>query len=468
MTPKLVAQILEELTAVTPDTDVAYRNHYRWVKTFNPIRFQEVEHQVPRLRKKGVYLITGGMGQIGLTLARYLAENFNARLILVGRKELPARDQWEQILASTGNGDITALRIREIKQMEAWGSQVLTSGTDVTDQAGMEVLISRAEQRFGTINGVIHAAGDTRGAIMRSIEHVTPSDCQQQFMPKIYGLLTLEKVLQGKKLDFCWLTSSLSPILGGLGLSAYSAANHFMDTFVKWLRHSNWRNPQYWISVNWADWKFTTGKEKSPVGVNRRESGDMKREAWWMMPYEGIETFRRILVHNSAQQVVVSTVDLQARLDRWVAMESLRGETSPKSMTVSYRTRPQLETGYVKPANRIEQVIAEVLQDFLGIEEVGTHDNFFELGATSLNIIQINGIAREKLQQDISVMWWFDHPTIKTLSAYLLEQTRENPGEESVDKVEVKEKQAEEKRVRAVKKGQNRLQQLKKQVTEKE
>jgi acyl carrier protein len=112
----------------------------------------------------------------------------------------------------------------------------------------------------------------------------------------------------------------------------------------------------------------------------------------------------------------------------------------------------------VKPASPIENAIAEVLQDFLGIEEVGTQDNFFELGATSLNIIQINTIARKKLQRDISVMWWFEHPTIKTLSGHLLEQTRENPGEEAVTR------ETEEKRALAVEKGKTRLEQLKKRV----
>jgi NAD(P)-dependent dehydrogenase (short-subunit alcohol dehydrogenase family)/acyl carrier protein len=404
------------------------------------------------------------MGRIGMTLASYLAQSLKAKLILVGRSELPGRDQWEQILASAGNRDITALKIRELKQMEAEGGQVLMFFTDVTDQAGMEAVISQAEQRFGPINGVIHAAGDTRSTIMRSVERVTPSDCQQQFMPKIYGLLTLEKVLRGKKLDFCWLTSSLSPILGGLGFSAYSAANHFMDAFVKWIQHQNPGNPAYWISVNWADWKIDLGREKSPNDGNSQEPGEMNREAWWMMPHEGIETFRRILSHCGAHQVVVSTVDLQDRLDRWVTMKSIREpreDRSQKPTTISYRSRPQLETSYVKPANPIENAIAEVLQDFLGIEEVGTHDNFFELGATSLNIIQINSAAREKLHQDISVMWWFEHPTIKTLSGHLLEQTRKNADGEAVVKV----KETEEKRVRAVEKGKTRLGQLKKRVT---
>jgi acyl carrier protein len=306
---------------------------------------------------------------------------------------------------------------------------------------------------------VIHAAGVTWN-LQQAIEHVTYSDCQQQFMPKIYGLLTLEKVLRGKKLDFCWLTSSLSPILGGLGFSAYSAGNHFMDAFVNWHHQSNAENSSFWISVNWADWDFYTAQKKSPDDKNE----DMKesRDEWWMMAHEGIETFRRILFHSSTHQVAVSTVDMQLRLDRWVAMKTLREDQSQKTRSVAYRSRPQLEANYVKPANLIEQAIAEILQDFLGIEEVGTQDNFFELGATSMNIIQINSIAREKLQQDISVMWWFEHPTIKSLSGYLLEQTRENQkksGEEPVIKAK------EEKRNQAVKKGKTRLEQLKKRAT---
>jgi len=331
---------------------------------------------------------------------------------------------------------------------------VLTCFTDVTDMQGMEAVLRQAEQRFGPIDGVIHAAGDTSRTIMRSIEHLTPSDCHQQFLPKIYGLLTLEKVLRGKKLDFCWLTSSLSPILGGLGFSAYSAANHFMDTLVKWIYHANPANPVHWISVNWADWNFNPGQE---------ESDKMKGEGegWWMTPPEGIETFRRILYHCDAHQVAVSTVDLQTRLDRWVALRSIRepGEDrSQKPTAISYRTRPQLETNFVKPTNPIEQAMAEVLQDFLGIEAVGTHDNFFELGATSLNIIQINTIARQKLHQEISVMWWFEHPTIKTLSRYLLEQVRGNPG--GLAAVDINKG----KRGQAAKKGVARLEQLKKRV----
>jgi polyketide synthase PksJ len=461
METKLVEHLLAEMNDETPDTDIAYRNQYRWVKTFRPICFGEVAGQVPRLREKGVYLITGGLGKIGMTLAKYLVESMKARVILVGRNKLPEQGQWEQILASAADGDITARKIRELKQMEARGGQVLTFFTDVTDQAGMEAVISQAEQRFGPINGVIHAAGDTSRAIVRSIEHLTPLDCQQQFMPKIHGLLTLEKVLREKKLDFCWLTSSLSPILGGLGFSAYSAANHFMDAFVKWVRHSNPGNPTHWLSVNWADWKFEPARGKPPAGSDRKEQGSIAGDGWWMMPHEGIETFRRILSHCSAHQVVVSTVDLQHRLDRWVTMKSIRKpqeDRSQKSAAVTYRTRPQLETSYVKPANHIEQAIAEVLQDFLGIQEVGTNDNFFELGATSLNIIQINSIAREKIQQEISVMWWFEHPSIKALSGFLLEQARETPGDESTAKIN------KEKRGQAIKKGKNRLEQLKKRA----
>ena len=234
-----------------------------------------------------------------------------------------------------------------------------------------------------------------------------------------------------------------------------------MDAFVRGThnrRQSKPGNPVPWISVNWADWDFTGIRETSPGTPSPPGEKEMSREGWWMMPHEGVETFRRILCHCTARQVAVSTVDLQTRLDRWVTLESLRDSQSPAPTTISYRSRPQLETNYVKPANRIEQTIAEVLQDFLGIEDVGTRDNFFELGATSLNIIRINTIAREKLQQDLSVMWWFEHPTIETLAGYLLEQTRENPAAETV------ETDKQEKRAQSEKKGKTRLEQLKKRV----
>ena len=197
-----------------------------------------------------------------------------------------------------------------------------------------------------------------------------------------------------------------------------------MDAFAHYFHR---QHSSRWLSVNWADWSFDkNGKPEA--------EGESSRAGWRMTPSEGIETFRRILFYNKDNQVVVSTVDLKLRINQWVRLKSLRKERPHQKELSSYRSRPLLENTYVKPANWLEQTIADILQDFLGIQQVGIHDNFFELGATSLNIIIINNQLREKLQRDISIVLWFDNPTISTLSRSLLQEHREdkkNPQEET-------------------------------------
>jgi NAD(P)-dependent dehydrogenase (short-subunit alcohol dehydrogenase family)/acyl carrier protein len=429
----LIDRLVEEFTTKTPDTVVAYRDNYRWVQTYRPIRFGP-EEAIPQIKEKGIYLITGGLGRVGLTLARYLVESAKVRVVLTGRSPFPSRDQWEQYLSGGESPGTTVLKIRKLLKLEEMGGKILTFSVDVTDPQGMQEVINLAEEQLGGLNGIIHAAGETDISVMRSIEQLQPPDCQKQFAAKIYGLLNLYTLVKNRKLDFCWLTSSLSPILGGLGLSAYAAGNHFMDAFAHYCQqHSRNR----WISVNWADWTFAPGTPDGDKEDTQSSQKDIGQVEWGMKPREGVETFRRILFHCLESQVVVSTVNLQARIDQWVKLESLRQE-QPSKQTVpsyAYKSRPQLENPFVKPSNYLEQNIADVLQDFLGIEEVGIDDNFYELGATSLNIIQINSKVREKLKMDISVMRWFEYPTIKALTGYLLEtKVGLAPSEEEIDR----------------------------------
>jgi len=87
-------------------------------------------------------------------------------------------------------------------RLEYKGGQVLTFSADVTNQEEMQTLFTKAEEIFGPINGVIHAAGETGLSVMRALEQVTESECNQQFLPKIYGLLTLEAIIKDRPLDF--------------------------------------------------------------------------------------------------------------------------------------------------------------------------------------------------------------------------------------------------------------------------
>jgi acyl transferase domain-containing protein len=448
---KLIRQLIEEFKTKSLDTVVAYRNNYRWAQEFAPAPWSQPGEMIPRLRKAGVYLVTGGMGKIGFLLAETLVKKLGAKLILTGRSVLPGRDEWNLWLNTHKEDDPISQKIKKIRCLEKLGGKVLVFSADAAHQEQMQEVICRAEQQFGPINGVIHAAGDTGVSISRPIKQVDEAEVNKQFKPKIYGVLTLEALFRDKELDFCLLTSSLSPILGGLGFAAYSAANCFMDAFVyRYNRTKSWG----WICVNWGDWDFS-GKMKPGIAFGAAANDLL------ITPGEGVQTFERILYHCRDHQVVVSAGNLAARIDQWVKLRSLREKTpTKKEKAPLYQPRANLENAYVKPANRLEQLLANIFQDFLGIQEVGTHDNFYELGVTSLNIIQINSIARRKLQQDISLMWWFEYPTIISLSGCLKRQVQENPGGEAVAKIK-------EKRQQAVRKGKTRVERLKKQAVEK-
>ncbi|MEM6403913.1 MAG: SDR family NAD(P)-dependent oxidoreductase, partial [Cyanobacteria bacterium P01_D01_bin.116] len=301
---KLIKQLLTELKVASGEKIIAYRGVNRWVQGFEPVRFEKATADLPRLKEKGVYLITGGLGGIGLVLAEYLARTVQAKLVLVGRSALPAKEEWEQWLTNHDETDSTSRKIRKVQELERNGASVLVVSADVANEEQMQNVIAQAQQQFGQINGVIHAAGVVQGKSFEAIENITKTDCEQQFQPKVHGLLVLEKLLQDKELDFCLLLSSLSSILGGLGLVAYSAANTFMDAFVHQYNRSH---RGLWSSISWDEWQLETVKENeqnTSLGASLRELA--------IEPEEGIKAVQRILNYGIFNHIIISTGNLKA------------------------------------------------------------------------------------------------------------------------------------------------------------
>ncbi|MGL5796187.1 MAG: SDR family oxidoreductase, partial [Waterburya sp.] len=245
---KLIDYLLAEFAAQPTENVVAFRGHHRWIQTYEPIRLDKNVVNRTKLKKEGVYLITGGLGTVGLLLAEYLAETVQAKLILLGRNGLPEQDQWHEWLATHDQEDRISCKIRKVQKLIALGAEVLVISADVANEQQMYKAITLATKKFGGINGVIHAAGKGTGS---SIIETSKIEAQLQFQTKVYGIFVLEKLLQGQELDFCQLTSSLASVLGGLGLISYSAANIFMDAFVY---NHNKTNSCTWSSFNWDEW----------------------------------------------------------------------------------------------------------------------------------------------------------------------------------------------------------------------
>lgn len=245
-TERLIDQLAAEIITPSPEPVIALRGMHRWVQQFEPTRLHNPG--TPKLRERGVYLITGGLGGIGLTLAEHLAKTVRARLILTGRSAFPAKEEWNDWLAVQGEDDAVSLKIKKVQALEEHGAEVLVYSADVTHFQQMQDVITRAGKQFGGINGVIHAAGIPDGALI--LRH-TREMLDAVISPKLKGTPVLDCLLKNQALDFFILCSSLRSITGTGGQLGYCAANAFLDTFAHFKRA---RGIPF-TAINWDGWQ---------------------------------------------------------------------------------------------------------------------------------------------------------------------------------------------------------------------
>jgi acyl transferase domain-containing protein/thioesterase domain-containing protein len=257
----LLDRLIAELKAPVSAPVVALRWSDRWVQTFDQVRLEKPAEPQKSLRSRGVYLITGGLGGIGLELAEHLARLCKARLVLVGRSGFPAREEWDRWLARHGASNSTSQRIRRLMAIEALGGEALVLSADVTNRVEMEAVVAAARARFGGINGVVHAAGTIDDGLiaLKSAEVAAGV-----IATKAKGALVLDALLATDTLDFFVSCSSVSSILGLEGQIDYTAANAFLDAFSQ--KKGSPRRPRS-LSINWNAW------QQIGMAVNLAERG---------------------------------------------------------------------------------------------------------------------------------------------------------------------------------------------------
>jgi acyl carrier protein len=257
------------------------------------------------------------------------------------------------------------------------------------------------EAELGALDGVIHLAGITGEKALRLSSDLQPFECEAQFRPKVEGCYVLKDLLHDRTLDFCLLFSSTASVLGGPGMLAYAAASCFLDACA-----ASWcLNGQRWISINWDAWV----PEKTSRFLGMHESA-LDRYA---LPYStALNLLDLITAKVPGGAVVVSSHDVNARVDEWTK------EAFPEDGEESQEThsRPELQTDYVAPETPLQKEIAAIWSAALGIEQIGIHDNLFELGGNSLIGLRIVARLKKDLGIEIPVSALFEGPTVSTLS----------------------------------------------------
>jgi len=420
---RLIERLMIEVVSAPSDLTVAYRGNHRWIQTFEkPSVIEPQDH--PALRRGGVYLITGGLGRIGLTFAQFLAEKAEAKIVLLDQIDFPPRTNWENVLSCSTTATELRAKIQQIQAMEKAGAKVAVYSVDIADSAKMQRVVTTVARRLGRLNGVIHAAGLVGERAVRPIQEVSAEDCHSQFQAKICGLQTLANVCAEQHPDFIILQSSLSTVLGGLGLASYSAANCYLDGFA---RKQNLQGNVPYISLDWDGWKFN-GNE------NGKEKIGKKLMEFAITPQEGVQVLQRILSMPPFAQVVISTGDLHQRMDQWLKHETKNEKKEIPTVSAAH-ARPNLQTTFVAPGSDLEKELTAKWQELLGIKDIGIYDSFFELGGNSLLGTQLLSQLRDMYRLELPIRTLFEDPTVAAVAKYIESSQEKNQTNGAMDKI---------------------------------
>ncbi len=271
-----VASLLAEADAGAIENVIAYRAGTRWALLEEPA---EANPPIQRLREKGVYLITGGLGGLGLELATYLARTMRARLAFTSREPFPPRHEWASI-ADDHDHPTSADQIRHLMALEELGAETLVLQADVADFQQVRRAIKAVRTRFGTINGVFHAAGmiDDGLVAIKTLE-----SAHKVLAPKIAGVRALDKLLPPGSVDIFAVFSSTSAIVGPPGQIDYAAANAVLDAIASSRADGLSMSFGIWADVGMAarlvaaPARLDIGPEAHPLLGTRSEHGQTVR-----------------------------------------------------------------------------------------------------------------------------------------------------------------------------------------------
>jgi NAD(P)-dependent dehydrogenase (short-subunit alcohol dehydrogenase family)/acyl carrier protein len=410
----LARRVVAEVVTGQKEPAVAYRRGHRWVSSLEPTRIERPPRELP-LESRGVYLVTGGLGGIGLAVARHLAERWKARLVLTGRSPLPAREEWP---ARAGNGDgAVRQRILDVGQLESLGGEVLYVAADAASPDDMKAVVRAAHERFGPIQGVVHAAGIAGGGVIALKDAATAA---RVLAPKVQGTLALQEALAGEPVGFVVLCSSIAALVGGLGQVDYTGANAFLDAYARWAQTPFAGRV---VSVNWDAWREVGMAVKTPVTGVLQLVRDVQLKVG-ISPEEGVEAFLRVL-GSGLPRVAVFTMDLRPALAKRFLGE--RGRANGKAAEEEGAIPPESAEAPAPDAGagEVERVVAQAWEKVLGRKSVGADDNFFDLGGDSLTALQVIALLKARLGRELPIVTFFESPTVALLAKALAAKREE-------------------------------------------
>ena len=237
-------QLWEEISTADGENQVALRNGQRMVARLARRRESSARETPLRWRADRSYLITGGLGDLGLKVARWMVSQGARRLILLGRTQLPPRSSW----SSQEAGSHLARQVAAIRELEESGASVHLVSADIADEKQMSAFVEKFQaEGWPAIRGVVHAAGVLQDGLLLQLDGAAMN---KVLRPKMVGGWILHCLLREAPLDFFVVFSSAGSLIGQPGQGNYAAANSFLDA----LAHHRKAQGLPALSINWGAW----------------------------------------------------------------------------------------------------------------------------------------------------------------------------------------------------------------------
>ncbi|MFE2152602.1 SDR family NAD(P)-dependent oxidoreductase [Streptomyces lavendulae] len=369
---EVVPRLLAEMSTGQEELEVVYRGGDRMTSTVERIG-AEPGLDAP-LQTDGVYLITGGLGRIGLTIAERFARTTRVRLALLSRRGLDPAD---------------ADRREAVRALEELGAEVRVFAADVADEEQLEQVVRKITEEWGPVNGVVHAAGIEEGRNFSLLSETTTERAVDAMRPKVPGIAALDRATRAQPLDFCLVCSSLDTLLGGIAFGIYTAANRYLDGYAHWRR----AHGAPWVSVDWDSWRFDGGSG-ARIGAAAARTA-IRRE-------QGAELLGSILASGEAQ-CVVSTVPLEERVER-IRLTFARKERAAERAGAQRVTKDEV-------GSLVRQIVAQVAE----VEEVADEDELLAVGCDSLALLEVVARIEQELQVKVPLAQFWGSSTVGEL-----------------------------------------------------